>query len=138
MDADRPHQGAYASFFSVVRQRAEEAPAAIAAIDAIPGDLCAPRQLTYEELCNIAERLAGALSAHVESQAGGVISTYMRRGNDWYTLFCAAAALFLPVVCLSTDLPDKHAERQRNSQILSEHDVRLLISGTEPLPAHLA
>lgn len=124
------------SFYEVVAGLARQAGDALAAIDGIAGSEHArvPKRLTYLQLHAEAERLAGALAWRLREGVGDagvagelVLATKMRRGNEWYCIFCAAAKLRVPLVALSTDLPDKAAEDTRNAEILVQHRPALLI-----------
>ncbi|CAE8605838.1 unnamed protein product, partial [Polarella glacialis] len=56
-----------------------------------------------------------------------VLATWMRRGNSWYCAFGAALCLNVPIVAMSSDLPDQAAEHQRNAEILAAHRPLVLI-----------
>jgi len=74
----------------------------VAAVDLI--SLQAPRQLptqiTYGELREAASKLAAALGPRLalNGQCLGVLATHMRRGVEWYCVFCAASQLQAPIV----------------------------------------
>jgi len=111
------------SLFDVVRWHAQRSGGVVAAIDglALPEQdepALLPAQLTYAALHEAGERLAAVLAPCVQA-ADAILATWMRRGNAWYCVFCAAARLQVPLVALSSDLPDKAAEAQRNAEILT-------------------
>jgi len=133
----------FASLFEVVAQLAQQAGDALAAIDedknvGQAGARQLPARLTYSDLREASMRLSASLATRLaavqrsaapssQAQERALVATRMRRGNDWYCLFCAAARLQAPLVALSTDLPDKALENARNAKILAEHRPGLLV-----------
>ncbi|CAK0808819.1 unnamed protein product, partial [Prorocentrum cordatum] len=134
MPADAPR-----SLFEVLARLAAESGHVAASLDDVhrgSGGLSA--RLTYGELHAAAARLAGAVGTCLEAGGGGAaVATRMRRGNEWYAVFFAAAKLQVPLVALSVDLPDKAAENGRNAEILSEHRPLLLITDDSDLDGTL-
>eukprot|EP00931_Biecheleriopsis_adriatica_P062238 TRINITY_DN37486_c0_g1_i1.p1 TRINITY_DN37486_c0_g1~~TRINITY_DN37486_c0_g1_i1.p1 ORF type:complete len:1502 (-),score=300.09 TRINITY_DN37486_c0_g1_i1:46-4551(-) len=134
------------AFFDAFRKLAGEAGDCLAAIDisetedshGIDTAGRPPARLTYAELHDLSLRLAQVISLRLEACRGkriaepckGVfadVATFMRRGNSWYCTFAALVCLQEPVVALSTDLPDKATEAQRNGEIIREHRPLILI-----------
>lgn len=125
-----------ASVFDVLHGLAEEAGDALAAVDGIAMATrpslgsALPATISYAELRDYAERLAGVLAAELQLASAAsqpTLATWMARGSSWYLVFWAAVRLRVPLVALSRDLPDKSTEAKRNTEILAEHRPPLLV-----------
>eukprot|EP00929_Paragymnodinium_shiwhaense_P096393 TRINITY_DN57970_c0_g1_i1.p1 TRINITY_DN57970_c0_g1~~TRINITY_DN57970_c0_g1_i1.p1 ORF type:complete len:1517 (+),score=342.69 TRINITY_DN57970_c0_g1_i1:172-4722(+) len=133
--------------FDVIAEHARKHGSVVAAVDAIrrrssSGDQRSegpsselPRELTYKDLHDSAQRIAGPLeeaflvegSGNREDGMGDVVVTQMNRGNEWYVVYAAAMLLRMPIVGLSMDLTDKATERRRNREILERFRPRFVI-----------
>lgn len=140
------------SFFEALQLRAKDNGATIAALDAgsqddsgAIGEGKIGARITYSELLAAAEHLARVLAPKILVQKTGddngvrvepVIATLMQRGCPWYCVFWAAVRLQAPVAALSTDLPDKSAECQRNVEMLKTHQPAVLVLDKAAVATH--
>ena len=77
-------------------------------------------ELTYEGLVGRSHSLASGLAARLAQSRGCVALFVDRTHRDFLPLCLACARCYRPFVLLSTDLPDKQAEGQRNFGVYLE------------------
>lgn len=120
-----------ATFHAAFDQQAAATPDTIAVVARGPRQRHA---LTYAAVAARSGILAAGLRAYLgdaRSGAGAVLAVELARVHaDFVPLLLAASRLGLPFVLLSTDLPDKGLERERNALILRLLQPLLCVSAS--------
>jgi len=118
------------SIYELFQRLVRVAGGQVAAVDCIEGERQLKDELTYQELNQHALDVAASLQ-QLPASSSRLLASALRRGNDFYALFLACSFCQIPFVAMSTDLPDKVIEQQRNLQILRELKPQVLIVHSE-------